>query len=1082
MPTSVLHPRSRRLVLVLAAALALVVPALQVTGAEPARADTAPPAAGTPLTVAADALPTVQVDGVVWAQLVVGNRVYVTGQFTSARPAGAPAGTGETPRANILAYDLATGVLVDSWAPALNAQGLGLAASADGRTIFVSGDFTQVGSLARYRLVALDAATGAVVPGFAPDLNARARPLAVRGDTLYVGGIFTVADGQARQRLAAFSTTDGALLPWAPATDDEVLALTAPTGTGSVVVGGRFTLVNGTANAGLGAVDGTSGAVLPFAANQVVRNSGDAAAIHSLTSSGGTVYGSGYTFGAGGNLEGTFAADAATGALTWVSGCRGDTYSTAAVGEVLYSTGHAHDCSQIGSFPQTSPWTYQRAMAQAYDGVRVNTGGSFSGRPAPTMLHWLPTLTVGTYTGQSQAAWSVAATADYVLLGGEFPSLNGVAQQGLARFAVSAVAPDREGPQGGTSMAPTVTGVGPGSARFSWVSGWDRDNARLKYEVLRGARLSTAVVVATTTRDSTWWDRPAMGFTDTGATPGATESYRVRMTDPFGNVAYSATVTGTVPAGTPPTSAYAARVAADGAAGHWRLGEAGGTAWDRSGRADLTPSAGTVRAVAGAVAGDADTAVTFPGTDAVPATTAGTAARAPQAFSVEAWFRTTSVRGGKIVGYGNRNTAASTTSDRMLYLTNGGQLVLGVNPGQVRTVTSPAAYNDGRWHHVVGTLGPDGLTLYVDGALVASRADTTRAQDYSGWWRVGGDAISAAWPSRPASGSLAGSLDEVAVYPAALSAATVLGHHQLGAGTVPNQPPTASFTSSAADRTLSVDGSGSTDPDGTVAAHAWTFGDGATGTGATATHAYARAGTYPVTLTVTDDDGATASTTRSVTVTDPPPTGVVAADAFGRTVATGFGTADTGGAWTVTGAGVAVSVADGSGRLSVPAGRTATALLPSVSALDTDLVGTVRVETQPTGGGVYTSAVVRSTAAGDYRARLKIQPNGQAVLNLTRTGGGTETALTAQTVVPGVAYTAGMTLSVRIQATGSGTTTVRARVWVTGTAEPATWQHSATDTTAGLQVAGAVGLVDLVSGTATATPVLRHDDLTATLL
>jgi hypothetical protein len=153
-----------------------------------------------------------------------------------------------------------------------------------------------------------------------------------------------------------------------------------------------------------------------------------------------------------------------------------------------------------------------------------------------------------------------------------------------------------------------------------------------------------------------------------------------------------------------------------------------------------------------------------------------------------------------------------------------------------------------------------------------------------------------------------------------------------------------------------------------------------------------------------------------------------------------------------------------------------------VSVLDTDLVSTAWVETQPTGGGIYLSSAVRSSAAGDYHSRLKLQPNGQVVLNLARTVAGAETALTTQVLVPGVTYTPGLKLSVRVQAVGTGTTTVRARVWVAGTAEPTTWLQSATDSTAALQAAGAVGLTDLVSGTATEAPVVRHDDLTATRL
>jgi 3-phytase len=81
-----------------------------------------------------------------------------------------------------------------------------------------------------------------------------------------------------------------------------------------------------------------------------------------------------------------------------------------------------------------------------------------------------------------------------------------------------------------------------------------------------------------------------------------------------------------------------------------------------------------------------------------------------------------------------------------------------------------------------------------------------------------------------------------------------------------NQPPTAVVSVACSGLSCTADGSGSTDPDGTIAHHAWDFGDGATGSGEIATHTYAAGGTYTVSLTVTDDEGATGGATQVVTV------------------------------------------------------------------------------------------------------------------------------------------------------------------------------------------------------------------------
>lgn len=89
------------------------------------------------------------------------------------------------------------------------------------------------------------------------------------------------------------------------------------------------------------------------------------------------------------------------------------------------------------------------------------------------------------------------------------------------------------------------------------------------------------------------------------------------------------------------------------------------------------------------------------------------------------------------------------------------------------------------------------------------------------------------------------------------------------AGGTPNTPPTAvasaNPTSGIIPLAVSFSGAGSSDPDGSIASYAWTFGDGSGASGITASHTYASSGTFTARLTVTDNRGATAF--QNVTVT-----------------------------------------------------------------------------------------------------------------------------------------------------------------------------------------------------------------------
>jgi PKD repeat protein len=281
-----------------------------------------------------------------------------------------------------------------------------------------------------------------------------------------------------------------------------------------------------------------------------------------------------------------------------------------------------------------------------------------------------------------------------------------------------------------------------------------------------------------------------------------------------------------------------------------------------------------------------------------------------------------------------------------------------------------------------------------------------------------------------------------------------------------NQPPTARFTSTTSNLTANVNGSTSSDPDGTIAGYSWTFGDGGVGTGATTSHLYGSAGTYTVTLTVTDNNGAVDTVSHSVTVTAP---AVVAADDFERTVTNGWGTATTGGAWTVGGTASNYGVLNGAGTMRMAAGSGPSAYLSSTSSTAVDLTTSFSYDKPGTGGGIYTSLVGRRIGTSDYRAKVQVTATG-TTLYLVRTVHGTETVLSSQ-AVSGMVVAANETVNLRLQVSGTGTTTIRAKIWKGGT-EPAAWRLSNTDTTASLQAPGSMGFYNYLSSSATNAPVV----------
>jgi hypothetical protein len=373
---------------------AMAVVAVLATGAVVAPAAEAALVHSTPV-------PTYQTNGRVNAIVIQNGVIYIGGRFTAVRPAGSSSGS--VTRNHVAAFSQATGQLLP-WDP--NANGTVQALAAGGGRVYLGGSFSNVGGTSRTRLAAVDATTGAVVPGFNPRPDAAVNSLAVSGSTLYAGGSFLNVSGTPRANLAAVNATTGALsATWAPAADDVVKAVDMAADGSRVYVAGSFTTINGVSHRHVAALDPASGApVASFShglAYAVVDMAVDASGV--------------FIAGAGGG--GNFAdLNLTTGSTVWQGGTDGNVQAIATLDGVVYVGGHYDNyCGmQGGQHTCTTAVTRHKLLA-----VDETTGALTSWDP-----HANSTLGVFALTGSGTTLG----------VGGDFTRIGGRAQQGFAEF------------------------------------------------------------------------------------------------------------------------------------------------------------------------------------------------------------------------------------------------------------------------------------------------------------------------------------------------------------------------------------------------------------------------------------------------------------------------------------------------------------------------------------------------------------------------------------------------------------------------------------------------------------------------
>lgn len=230
---------------------------------------------------------------------------------------------------------------------------------------------------------------------------------------------------------------------------------------------------------------------------------------------------------------------------------------------------------------------------------------------------------------------------------------------------------------------------------------------------------------------------------------------------------------------------YAATISALSPVAFYRLGDpiGSGTAADSSGHGWTGTINGKVTlGVTGALPADIDTAMTFATPGWIDAGT-GPALAGAHTFTVECWVKTTSSAIQQVVSI-DETLTSSIRGDFWIF-TDGGHAEMSFIDAVSNQyiLTGSKLINDDVWHHIVAVVSGTSWKLYVDGVLDGQQTNPTITIGTGLHLYIGGTNLPDA--------QFDGSIDEVAVYTAALSAAQVLTNYQTGAGAFLTQTPGA---------------------------------------------------------------------------------------------------------------------------------------------------------------------------------------------------------------------------------------------------------------------------------------------------
>jgi PKD repeat protein len=759
----------------------------------------------------------------------VGSTVLLGGTFTQAR--NDDSSTVLT-RNRLLAFDATTGQISTTFNPSPNSDVNVVLPAGDGSTVYVAGNFTSIGGVARSRVARVRIADGTVVSTFnAGTISGTIRDLALSNGRLWLAGAFTHVNGNRQPALAVVDPTTGAFRPYMGLAIEgnhnggvtQLLKIDINASGTRLVAVGNFDTLDLVRHHQMFMLDVSTPTATVANFNTTFYTSPCSSSFDSYMrdvdfSPDGTFFVVSTTGAYGGS---TGACDQTS---RWETGATGSTlmpsWTDYTGGDTTYGVEVTNDAVYVGGHFrwQNNPFAGDRAGQGAISRQGLAALDPLNGLP----MTWDPTRTLGVgvfdFLSTSQGLW-IASDTDRI---GNFQYKGRIAR--MPRTGASFPAVNTPGlPNDVYAVAPT----GNALTRRAYADGsvgasQSVPTGGIDMSTVRGAFMVNGWLYLARS-DGSFTKRTFDGTTYGPSQPVATSDQIVPLTD----------------------------WRADIQAATGMFFDSGRIYFTRTGSSQLfyryfTPQSDVVGAKR-LVASNNVTGIDF--------------------SQVRGMFGT-----GNLLYWATPNGALH----RMAWQQTAQS---GVPVAGTAAITSGPGVDANLWNARALFLYQDDIGAGAGRPPTASFTRTcselTCAFDASGSTAPGGLITGYAWTfgdgSTGTGVSPSHTFAAAGTYPVGLTVtsntgATASTSQSVGV-TRSNQAPVASFTASCTGLSCTFDGRDSVDPGGSITSYAWDFGDGAGDAGATTSHTYAGAGARTVRLTVTDNEGATGTASQVLSPT-----------------------------------------------------------------------------------------------------------------------------------------------------------------------------------------------------------------------